>query len=205
MATLFNDNFNRTDSTTVGANYTEAFGAWSIVSNQLKIVTHTGGSGILAFWDYISYDAALGANPAADYEVEIIFNAPSSAEPMIGARFVDVNNFYGFQARTDADNIELFKVVSGSQISLGTFAVTINTSTNYTLKISCIGSAIKGYLNGVERISATDSDITATGKPIIASDIANIVFDDFFVYGTSASTPQAKGVFMTPNTGFWGA
>lgn len=177
---IFSDDFNRADSTNIGVVYTEASGGWDIVSNQLKLNSYSSGSNrILSFWDYVTYDGTI---LTPDYEIEATFNIPSSNQPMLGCRFQNSSNFYGVEFIESTDNINLFRVVAGTQTSLGTYGTTVNTGVNYTAKLSCVGNTIKLYWNGVLRITATDSNITYIGKPIISSSAANLVYDNFNLY-----------------------
>lgn len=57
----------------------------------------------------------------------------------------------------------LYKVVAGAYTSLGSYTQNIGTTTT-TLTLEMIGSAIKVYVDGVERISATDSAIAGPGR-----------------------------------------
>ncbi len=47
--------------------------------------------------------------------------------------------------------------MNGSWAKIGSYAVTLNDNTWYTIKLELNGSSIKGYLNGTERISVTDN------------------------------------------------
>jgi hypothetical protein len=69
---------------------------------------------------------------------------------------VDGNNFYLW--RSNGTSWELFYNVGGSFNSLGTYSATlVNGDVG---RIQCVGSTIKGFVNGVERLSVTDTNIT---------------------------------------------
>lgn len=57
----------------------------------------------------------------------------------------------------------LYKVVAGVTTVLGTYTENIGTTTK-RLKLSMNGTAIKVFVDDVERISVTDSDVTAAGR-----------------------------------------
>ena len=64
----------------------------------------------------------------------------------------------------DDGTLTLSKVVGGVYTPLGTYAVgTLTAGATYTIRVEAIGTAIKAYLNGVQRISVTDSAVTAGG------------------------------------------
>ncbi len=75
----------------------------------------------------------------------------------------------------------LYKVVSGSYTSLGSYTENIGTTTK-TLKLEMNGTAIKVYVDGVQRISVTDSSITANGR-------AGVVLG-------AAAAPTTNGIYV---------
>src|SRR3990167_417787 len=169
MATLASDNFDRADSTNIGSDWTEQKGDWEILSNKLNHKTDSGTSGE----DIATWDTALNASPAADYDVEAIVRLTVTGGMGVVVRYLDDNNMYLLFLNTVGQTLEIYKKVSGSYTQLGsTYSAGQSISIDYTLKLSMVGSTIKGYQDGVERISATDSDLTATGKPGVISDSA---------------------------------
>jgi hypothetical protein len=172
MATLASDNFDRADNTNVGSDWTEVSGDWAISGNKLT-KTATFGQ-----YEIITWDTTLNASPSADYDVEAVVNTVSVdyGEPRVIARYIDVNNFYFLNCNLFANELHLFKIVGGTESSLGSYSVDLNSDTNYTIKI-----------NGTERISATDSSLTETGKPALQNDLGGpdrLYFNNFAVYGT---------------------
>lgn len=89
----------------------------------------------------------------------------------------------------------LAKRVAGVTTSLDAWISTLSTATNYTFALEMIGTAIKGYVNGVERVSATDSAITAAGCGGLRSNGFNDAgtgnhIDNFRIY--DATTAPAR-------------
>lgn len=70
----------------------------------------------------------------------------------------------GYYAFPSVNDLVLYKRVSGTLTYLGDGAATLPADTMVTIKISVVGTTIKGYVNGVEVVSVTDSDLTS-GKP----------------------------------------
>ena len=66
-------------------------------------------------------------------------------------------------ALLDDGSLVLAKIVSGTYTQLATYSASVSAGNSYTLRVEAIGTAIKGYLNGVERCSATDSAVTSGG------------------------------------------
>lgn len=191
MIVLGSDNFNRADSSNIGANWTETQGNWEIVSNTLRKVSDFGQF-YVATWD-----PALGASPSADYDVEATVGVDNDdfGQPAVVGRWQSVGNFYGLEVNLFDNAVVLYKLVGGSFTLLDSFSVTINPNTSYTIRLSMVGSQLRGYLNDVERVSAVDTDHTATGKPGVLSDLdGNLWHDNFVVYGISASTSNIKSV-----------
>jgi hypothetical protein len=56
--------------------------------------------------------------------------------------------------------LNLYKIVSGSGVSIGSGTIAITANTPYTLSVLFVGSTIKVYFNGAQVISAIDSAIT---------------------------------------------
>lgn len=62
-----------------------------------------------------------------------------------------------FRLHTSINKAQLYKKVGGSFTLLNETSYTVNKDTWYTLKLELDGSSIKCYVNGVEKISETDS------------------------------------------------
>lgn len=59
--------------------------------------------------------------------------------------------------------LNLYKAVSGNYTLLATYAPNLSVGSTYEIKLSMVGTAIKAYINGVQRISVTDSAISSAG------------------------------------------
>lgn len=178
MATLASDDFNRADADALGSNWTEETQDWDIVSNKAR-ATLPGTS--VAYWS--------GAfNPAsADYDVQGLVQKTGDvgASGLIGRR-TGADTYYVLYINTFSQLLVLSKIVAGVETELGTFNGGYANNTDYTIKLSMSGTTIKGFEGGVERISVTDSAISAIGKPGIWSDDDGALSDDFLVTGTEA-------------------
>jgi len=132
---------------------------------------------------------------SADYDVEAVIRTGSTgtAFGVVGRASKTVSTFY--MARWSAGFLQLYKFVAGTATEIGTgVAQTITTNTDYTLKLSMSGSTIKLFLNGVQKISTTDTAIPANGYPGIRTNAttASVQYDSFSVTnmggGSGAST-----------------
>lgn len=163
--TTFADDFNRADSTNLGAGWVEVSGDWSIVSNQLSPGT-AGGTILLR----AATDAATDDNFA-----QTTIAATAAASQGVACR-TNANLSTGYLWRNNGTSWDLF--------TLGTFTLlatyTAAAAPGDVMKVQAVGSTIKGYVNGVERASVTDTTY-ATGKSsgIRAESTSALRFDDF--------------------------
>lgn len=196
----FSDDFNRADSSDLGAGWTEVSGDWSIVSNQLSPGA-AGGTIILRTAVAMDTDdnyaqATLSAVVAASQGVWCRGSATLSD---------------GYLWRNDGTSWDLFSVVGGSFTSIGSYAA--SAAPGDVAKVQAVGTTIKAFVNGVERVSLSNNHVT-TGKNVgIRSESAGAIrYDDFSaadvstsVSGTAAAafgvlTASASGVRKTFGT-----
>lgn len=137
------------------ADFTMVTGSLVIDSGKLKI----GSLGITAF-GYHDTDLATS-------------NHYVQADCVVGAS--DSSCYWGLTARQNSDNddyyivwtqnnrsvVELLKCIGGSFTSLGTYTTGWTLDSTHTVRLDCNGSTIRVLLDGVARITANDSAITA--------------------------------------------
>lgn len=166
MAT-FTDDFNRANSTDLGAGWVEVSGDWSIVSNQLSPGA-AGGTIILR---------AAGAMATSDHYAQVTIAATTTASQGVWCRG-NANISQGYLWRNNGSSWDLFSVVGGSFTNIGTYAGA--AAPGDVAKIQAVGSTIKGFVNGVERVSVVDTAV-ATGASVgIRSDSAGAIrYDNF--------------------------
>jgi hypothetical protein len=146
--------------------------------------------------------AALGiyyndAAPAsADYTVQVdvvMLNNTLAGYPGVAGR-VNTGADTMYRAIYDQPNGNwvLDKQVAGANTVLGTYAQSLSNSTTYVLKLEMIGTAIKLYVDGVERVCANscagDSSIAAAGKAgaiLVSSGVSDL--DNFVATNASAA------------------
>jgi hypothetical protein len=163
----FTDDFNRADSTNLGAGWVEVSGDWSIVSNQLSSGS-TGGTIILR---------AAGAMATSDNSAQVTVAATAAVSHGVWCRGnSDITS--GYLWRNDGTSWNLFSVVGGSFVSIGSFAGAAVAGD--VAKISAVGTAIKGFVNGIQRVSVTDTAVaTGTSVGIRAESTSALRFDNF--------------------------
>jgi len=110
---------------------------------------------------------ASGTPPSADYKVVgQMYYAGTGAAPEVGVcGRIDSGTKTAYVAFWD-NNVGwvLTRYKPTLDTVLGTYSQTSLTATQtYELKLEMIGSAIKVYIDSIERISVTDTEITAAG------------------------------------------
>lgn len=173
----FSDDFNRADSTSLGVSWVEVSGDWSIVSNQLSPGS-AGGTIILR---------AAGAMASNDHYAQVTIAATTAASQGVWCRG-NSNISSGYLWRNDGTSWDLFSVVGGSFTSIGSYAAA--AAPGDVAKVQAVGSTIKGFVNGVQRVSVTDTGVTTGTSAGIRSESASAIrFDDFTAADVSASAP----------------
>jgi hypothetical protein len=166
MAT-FTDDFNRSDSSNLGANWVEVSGDWSIISNQLSS-GNSGGTIILR---------AATAMATSDNSAQVTIAATGAVSHGVWCRG---NSTFtqGYLWRNDGTSWNLFSNVGGSFTSIGSFAGAAVAGD--VAKIQAVGSTIKGLVNGIERVSVTNTAVTTGTSVGIRAESTNLLrFDDF--------------------------
>lgn len=175
---------------TFGTNLETYSGSWSKQTGH-SATAQIGQDNLSVITTAVSYAAYQhSASPAsADYSVFADVTQENSGTTGIagpsGRMSTSADTYYAFLqlqvfgGGTGFDEARLYKWVAGTQTQIGS-AVSNNladsTPAQFELRMS--GTTIKGFINGVEKISITDSDISGAGK-------AGIVCVDTRVTGVS--------------------
>lgn len=97
-------------------------------------------------------------------------------------RYVDALN--QLTARVGSGGLNLFKNTAGTNTSIGAYGYTPVVGSWYNIRISFFGSLIRVYLDGVERITVTETYLqTATKCGLKASNSTAGEFDNFDFVG----------------------
>lgn len=148
----FSDDFTRAnEQLDAGANwatgYTNAT-MLNIVSNELVI----DGTGT-------AY-AGTTSSFAEDCRVTITVESHSSAFYVAPVcRLLNESDNYNFRFQFDGTTASELREGGGTVITSGVLSV---PSTPFTLSVEAVGSTIKGYVNGVEVLSGTNSTVTGS-------------------------------------------
>lgn len=185
--TSFSDDFNRADSTNLGAGWVEVSGDWSIISQQLSSGS-AGGTIILR---------AATAMASSDHYAQVTISGTTAASHGIWIRGNSSGGLTsGYLWRNDGASWNLFYVVGGSFTSIGSYAVAAVAGD--VAKVQAVGSTITAYVNGTQRVSITDTNVpTGTGIGIRAESVSALRFDNFtaadVVAGATLTTVTETG------------
>lgn len=154
-----------------GATYTDDFeaysagnldnqGEWRAVCNRIDVLDDDGDNVIQA------YTAAYCA-----YAYDDTFADDQYAEGTLGDTG---EGFIGLAVRLQADDsgdgyialfrpagVALGKIDNGSYTSLGTYAPGTAPASGMVVRLQVSGTTIKAFVNGIERVSVTDSDYSS--------------------------------------------
>lgn len=156
-------------------------------TNGINLTAHTGESG--ATWTAATIstgtaaisgnrahaDAGLfniyftsGAQGSADYSVFArihVFSLQAGSSAGSVGRWTDASQD-GYILLYDVDGAQwtIFSSVSGSFGALGSFSQVLTVGNDYDIELRMVGTSIKAIVNGVERISVTNSAVSAAGK-----------------------------------------
>jgi hypothetical protein len=145
----------------LGATWTKRLGVNAVISdaNRLRI----SSAGEAAYY-------ASGVPTSADYTVsaDVLRKTSINDETGVLGR-MDTTNANGTYYEVDyygngSNRWELYKRVNGTYTSLGTYAQALTANQNYRVALNMIGSAISVSVDGMIRISVTDSAISAAGR-----------------------------------------
>jgi hypothetical protein len=191
----------------VGASWTlhpaSAAGAQAAVDGASgRVFANSAAFGLL-------YAAGQPAN--ADYDVSAtLWVASVRGSAGITGRLDPVaNTYYTGLYRTALGGWELARIVNGTWTTLGTASQTLTPGQSYALRLELRGSSLKLYVNGTQRIAATDGAITAAGRAGLSLFSGNpfgpsvgYLLDSFAAVDAPGSgptaTPTPTGATSTP-------
>lgn len=179
----FSDDFSRADSSDLGTGWVEVTGDWSIISGQLSPGA-AGGTIILR---------ATAEMASSDHYAQATIAATTSVSQGVWCRG-NSNITQGYLWRNNGTSWDLFQVVGGSFNVIGTY--TAAAAPGDVAKVQAVGTTIQGFVNGVVRVSVTDTAVPTGTNVGIRSDSAGAMrFDDF-----TAADVTAGAILVTANS-----
>lgn len=185
----WSDDFTRADNTTLGSGWTvdsntSPNSAFRISSNRAYIIWQTGSSGTVPLRAY------LNAGTLADMKVEVTATTgnitPWARAHIIARRTASTTYYLAYYggASVGAANCSVYKVVSGTFTLLATSSPNFSYTSPASLGMSAKGTTIAAFHDGVEKVSVTDSGISASGYAGIYQALSsgeNYYLDNFTV------------------------
>lgn len=185
MAQIITDDFNRANSTGLGANWTNTTNGFNVASNQAS------SSGVALGDQFSVFTGASWTGGNDQYAEAQIITKASSKDASIVARgsssavtgyFFEINDNDAAVALGSSMRCALYKVVAGVFTLLGSTS-SFTVSTTDTLRVDANGTSITAKLNGVTKFGPTTDSGIASGKPGFdggnSPNSGNIVFDNF--------------------------
>lgn len=170
----FTDSFDRADSGSLGASWSNLAGTWEIVSNQARCSTGSPSQNTTA------HDSG-----SSDVDVAVKVATVGNNGGMI-ARAADSNNYLVLVFGASAGGMVLYKRVGGGFTSIGSTGTAV--ATNDVVKLQGSGNTIKAFINGVEYISVTDSAGASNTQHGLREDsTTKCVYDDFSITDLAAA------------------
>ncbi|NRF91517.1 fibronectin type III domain-containing protein [Paenibacillus frigoriresistens] len=177
LTTYVSASFDGSDSTTslpvaeTGQSWTAITGTWGVSSNQAYPATSVADS------------VAVIDSTKSDGEVQVTFaqNPYAATNVRLYFRVVDANNLVMVQSGTGGV-YQLFKRVAGTYTQLGSNTTGFTPANGDVVKVVLSGSSIAVYINGTQRLTATDAfNSTATKHGIGTNSSTAPRFNDFTV------------------------
>lgn len=198
----YSDNFNRADSTNLGANWTEVNLDSQIVSNTLQAVTVAQQCRIRWTADFAT-DNNFGQVDSTNL-AQATSNFPAALCRYDSA----ADSCYGFRRIGNAVlasyTAQLYKVVTGTVTLLGSPVTVARAAvgTSETLYVSASGSTLVGKINGTTQHTLTDTSLT-TGKRGGASVRAGAAIADCTIDNYAGGDLLITGTGGITGTGVW--
>lgn len=140
-----------------------------------------------------------GVTASADYDVQADYTIYTDISGSALCGRMHATDFTFYYTYYQSGELVLAKMIAGTPTSIGWWISTLTGGgTTYDLRLNMVGTAIKVFVNGVQRISVTDGSITATGTAGLRSAGANDAttgkhIDNFLVYdASSVVVPTAR-------------
>jgi hypothetical protein len=156
----FGDGFQNNSS----GNWTSLSGSWSLTSDVSgdtidvsNKVLKQSGTGIAETVTGSTYSNATITAAVKAYNN----NLANASAGLVARANSDFSNKYTLRINFNMNKIQLYKQVGSIWTNLGEANLTATPGTWYLLKLEMKGSSLKGYVNGVKKISVSDSSLTS--------------------------------------------
>ena len=170
MPIFLNDTFDEAAITGIESHTFNTGAAWTrvplVAHGGLAVINVTGGTGVVANADVAGAVRNAAAPGTADYYVEIIYARASGnygTNGVLARLSSNAADGYELLINTYGDKLLLRRINNYTRTEIGEFAYVANTAA-HTYRLEVNGATIKGFIDGVQRISVVDAaPITAAG------------------------------------------
>ncbi len=170
MTTLASDLFNRADESPLASPWAAASGFsgnWGLVSNAAQ--TTSGGFNV-SYYSGVSF-------PSDQWAEGVIGGLPAGKSAGVAVRANNSSgDAYVFLYDVNDGAVRMYKFVGGSPTQLGT-DVSVTGSIGSVLRLDAQGTTIRGIVDGVTKISVTDSAISAGSAGLYAGSTSCVPID----------------------------
>ncbi|MGL4651456.1 MAG: hypothetical protein ACRC1H_18770, partial [Caldilineaceae bacterium] len=161
--TVVSDNFDRADSTSLGANWAEDDGDWSIATNRLRSLT-SGSVYHKVRWT----GTALSTNDVAVEAVVRTGGNTYGAGVFARGAASSTVTCYALVLFATA-GVYLVELTAGGEGILASYTTSPPAAnTDVTLRLEVEGSSLRGYVDGTLRVTASDATLASGAVGIIA-------------------------------------
>ncbi|NOU87603.1 DUF1080 domain-containing protein [Paenibacillus sp. LMG 31460] len=164
------------------------FGTWSIINESANNHVYANNDNTKGGLKLVA-----GQSAWTDYSVSADVRAGTwTAEAGIIARYQDSQNYYYMSYNSQYSILQICRMLNGTQTVLKTvWFVSPPTAADYhRLKLEVKGNSLIGYLDGVQKLSTTDTAFTS-GKTGLFAHLQKVSFDNFVVVDMDATPPTA--------------
>jgi hypothetical protein len=161
------DSFTDTAGTMLTAHISDGGYAWTLLTPLHELTITDKGEAKGTVTSERSLYQIGETIPTANYSVFGTLKSYEATDGDIGiaARIQDASNYYYMNySGTSGGQFAIIKIVAGVLTSLGTYASVLPPDTVASMEFRLSGTSLKGFVDGVERISVTDSAISAAGR-----------------------------------------
>lgn len=144
-------------------------GTWNVTSSELLSTSAANNYTI---------KSASGTLTATTIEAKVMCTGGTTYSIYLCYRLQDTNNCGLFGIRTDTDQVRVARLNAGTFTQTGSYNMTLNDNTWYTLKAVVTGNRVEGYVNCNKVIDVTDGSLWSSGSTGLSTRKATAKFDD---------------------------
>lgn len=203
---IITDDFNRANSGGLGANWTirptAADNGWDVASNQAKVLSGSGGA--LGWYSGAGWTPGSSATDQySEFAIQSLQSGKdfgpacriSGASLAVGQAYLyDINDADAAVSLGSPISTALYKQKSGLAFTQLGSSATVTISAGDIITVECQGTTIRGKVNGVTKITSSDSDIASGSPGLYTGSGTTSTFDDWAAgdFGGGATAPKTR-------------